>query len=188
MVRERKDFNIEGPLALLTKKQIFTYHLGNLKYKCYYVTDFGTKINGVRPKYFMLEVSNFKKRLEADGTPVYKNRLAKYGAFEESAKFSDMVNMITIFQKYLTKHNIRYITISPFTDAPGKRMRIFDRMLKAVGYNIIGYYFPEYPIVNGYGNIGKPIYLYYGKDESEFIDRDFYEAWLKEQLSLERYK
>lgn len=174
------NMNLNSIFTKIRKKKVFNYSISNIDYECYVVKDYENKINRVAPYYAVLEVKNIKNR---DPKALY-NPL--YGIHESKATWADIRKMTSYFQGWLLRDRPEYIEISPYIDSPAKRMKVFDRMLTDVGYNIVKIEFAEYTICNAKGRIYTPATFYYSQNEREFISRDEYEKWLEETIPLER--
>ena len=117
---------------------IFSYNIGNLRYKCFGLKECESILNNKKVLNIVLEIKNAEKRKMLFNIKLdIINFNEKYAVGEEGAGFKEINDMGNLFVKWLNRHKDLYIKIFPYGDLPAKRMRIYDRVLKQAGYNIM---------------------------------------------------
>lgn len=171
----------------LNSVSIFCYNIGNLRYKCFGVKDNENILGMKKTLNIILEIKNYEKRkLTRNVKMDVVSFDEKYAAGELGCGFKEINDMGNLFIDWLNKHEDFYIKIYPYGDFPAKRMRIFDRVLRKAGYNIMYIKKAGHKEINCCRKLYRPYTFYYSRNKDEWIDRKDYDDWMKETIKLER--
>ena len=122
----------------LNSVSIFRYNIGSLPYKCFGVKSNEKLLGEKQTLNIILEIKNYEKRkLTRKVKMDVVSFDEKYAAGELGCGFKEINDMGNLFVDWLNKHKDFYIKIYPYGDFPAKRMRIFDRVLRKAGSNIM---------------------------------------------------
>ena len=171
----------------LNSVSIFRYNIGNLHYKCFGVKSNEKLLGGKQTLNIILEIKNYEKRkLTRKVKMDVVSFDEKYAAGELGCGFKEINDMGNLFVDWLNKHKDFYIKIYPYGDFPAKRMRIFDRVLRKAGYNILYIKKSHHKEINCCRKLYTPYTFFYSRNKDEWIDRKDYDNWMKETIKLER--